>query len=51
MSSRAAIQDRFSPVRQTYESLQDLHNRPMNGSFDIWWTDAGIIEELRPAGF
>jgi hypothetical protein len=51
MSSRATIQDRFSPVRQTYESLQDLHNRPMNGSFDIWWTDAGIIEELRPAGF
>lgn len=50
MSSRATIQDRFSPVRQTYESLQDLHNRPMNGSFDIWWVDARIIEELRPAG-
>jgi hypothetical protein len=51
MSSRATIQDRFSPVRQTYDSLQDLHNRPMNGSFDIWWIDARIIDELRPEGF
>ncbi|MGB5999288.1 MAG: hypothetical protein WBI00_02280 [Thermoanaerobaculia bacterium] len=51
MSSRATIQERFSPVPQTYDSLQDLHNQPMNGSFDIWWIDARIIEELRPEGF
>ena len=51
MSSRATIQNRFSPVRQSYDSLQDLHNQPMNGSFDIWWIDARIIDELRPEGF
>jgi hypothetical protein len=51
MSSRATIQNRFSPVRQTYDSLQDLHNQPMSGSFDIWWIDARIIDELRPEGF
>jgi hypothetical protein len=50
MSSRATIQNRYSPAPQTYDSLQDLHTQPMNGSFDIWWVDAGIIEELRPTG-
>ena len=29
MTSRATIQNRFSPIRQTYDSLQDLHNQPM----------------------
>jgi len=35
----------------TYETLQRLNNTPGNGNADIYWVDAGFIEELRPDGF
>lgn len=49
MSSRATIENRSSPARLTYSDLQRIHQEPMNGNSDIWWVDAGFIEELRPA--
>jgi hypothetical protein len=50
MASRPSIDNRHSPQRLTYEDLQRLHGEPMNGNFDIWWVDAEILEQLRPAG-
>ena len=49
MSSRATIESRHSPVRLSSSDLQRIHQEPMNGNSDIWWVDARIIEELRPA--
>jgi len=34
-----------------YEKLLDLYQSPGNGNADIYWMDAGFIEELRPEGF
>jgi hypothetical protein len=33
----------------TYRQLAELHDSPQNGSSDIYWIDAGLIRELRPA--
>lgn len=33
------------------EYLEHVHAQPQNGNSDIYWIDAGIIEELRPDGF
>lgn len=49
MSSRATIENRHSPIRLSPSDLQRIHQEPMNGNSDIWWVDAKIIEELRPA--
>ena len=35
----------------TYEKLVELNNSPGNGNADIYWMDAGFIEDLRPDGF
>ncbi len=32
----------------TYEDYVKMHDSPDNGSSNIWWVDAKIIEELRP---
>jgi len=34
-----------------YNNLKKLYDSPGNGNADIYWTDAGFIEELRPDGF
>ncbi len=31
----------------TYKDLLEWHNQPKNGNGDIYWMDAGFIEELR----
>jgi Tol biopolymer transport system component len=51
MSTRTPADD--DPEIDTYsaENLDRIHNSPENGNSDIYWIDAGIIEELRPAGF
>ena len=41
-----APQDGFS-----LEYLERVHSQAKNGNSDIYWIDAGIIEELRPEGF
>ena len=51
MSSRARIQDRFSPVPLTYADMQQMHTQPENGNSDIWWVDVAVLHELRPEGF
>lgn len=35
----------------TYAYLKALNDSPGNGNADIYWIDAGFIEELRPEGF
>jgi len=35
----------------SYKNLKVLNDSPGNGNADIYWTDAGFIEELRPDGF
>ena len=37
------------PARLTSEYLKELHNRSPNGDAAIYWIDASVIEELRPA--
>jgi len=38
-----------SPDRPlTYDDYFKMHNSPDNGSSNIWWVDAQVIEELRP---
>jgi Tol biopolymer transport system component len=34
-----------------YHTLMELNDSPGNGNADIFWMDAGFIEDLRPDGF
>lgn len=34
-----------------YKTLKELNYSPGNGNADIYWMDAGFIEQLRPDGF
>ena len=34
-----------------YETLKQLNDSPNNGNADIYWVNAGFIENLRPDGF
>lgn len=51
MSSRTPEVAGSEPAELSYAALARWHDEPMNGNSDIWWVDAGFIEELRPAGF
>jgi hypothetical protein len=51
MSTRLpASKDKNNDV-YSLEDLTSIHDKPENGHSDIYWIDAGIIEQLRPAGF
>jgi hypothetical protein len=32
-------------------SFRELGGEPGNGEWDIYWMDAGFLEELKPEGF
>ena len=51
MSTRKPVNE--DPGNDTYsmKGLERIHNTPENGNSDIYWIDAGIIEQLRPEGF
>jgi hypothetical protein len=34
-----------------YETLLELNQSPGNGNADMYWMEAGFIEQLRPDGF
>ena len=51
MSSRSVIVDHRAPARMDYAAMWRLHEVAMNGNSDIWWVDASVISDLRPAGF
>lgn len=51
MSTRLPEEDESAEQVHSLESLVEIHNSPENGNSDIYWIDAGIIEELRPEGF
>ena len=44
----ASIRSKLSNKSLNYQELHDLQNSSGNGSFDIYWIDAKIIEELKP---
>ena len=51
MSTRLPADNEADKKDYSVESLTRIHNSPENGNSDIYWIDAGIIEELRPEGF
>ena len=51
MSTRLPEDDESGEQALSLESLDKIHDSPENGNSDIYWIDAGIIEELRPEGF
>ena len=48
MSSRTELGEDVQSEPFTARSLEELHNTPGNGNSDIYWIEAGILEELRP---
>lgn len=48
-SSRKTIYKEFSEVPITYEEKLKILNGPGNGNADIYWVDAKLIEEFKPA--
>jgi len=50
MSTRTPVRD-LNEGDYSYDYLGKVHNNPENGNSDIYWVDAGIIEQLRPEGF
>ena len=51
MSTQLPAKDNVSNEAWSLEYLSGVHNSPENGNSDIYWIDAGIIEELRPEGY
>jgi hypothetical protein len=45
-SARPRLADATGEI--TWYSLQEAQARPENGSTDLYWVDAGFIEDLRP---
>lgn len=51
MSTRLPRENETGDDVYSLENLSSIHNSPENGNSDIYWIDAGIIDELRPEGF
>lgn len=51
MSTRMPADGNHESDAYSVQELTRIHNTPENGNSDIYWIDAGIIEELRPEGF
>lgn len=47
-STRRAGGEPFPTGRVTRERLLEMHDSPGEGSSDIWWVRADVLEELRP---
>jgi hypothetical protein len=50
MTARTPLAEVGFDLPTSAEGLLEIHGRPGNGLPDIWWVDAGFIEQLRPAG-
>ena len=48
MASRSRFADGGVEGEPTMTELQKIHAAPRNGQADIYWIDAGFIEQLRP---
>ena len=48
MSSRSTFDSQVQETPLSYPDLQNLHREPLNGNSDIWWVEAGFLENLRP---
>jgi hypothetical protein len=49
MSNRTAVEEQGPPA--SYREVLARHDVPRNGSSDIYWVDAGFIEELRAEAY
>jgi len=47
-SSRLVKQEPFPGGRITRQRLLEMHVSPGEGSSDLWWVDARVLDELRP---
>jgi hypothetical protein len=47
MASRSIPEERV-PETLTYDFLQEVYKGSQNGNADIYWIDAGFIQDLRP---
>ena len=45
MSSRTQPREKL-PAKLTYRFLKEMHNKPQNGNSNIYWVDAGIIQDI-----
>jgi hypothetical protein len=50
-STRADDAVNFPSGEMTWQRFQKVAAEPGNGSLDIYWVEAGFIEELWPEGF
>ena len=48
MASRSRFAEGFPATPLAYSEIREMHGEPRNGLPDIYWIDAGFIEELRP---
>jgi len=46
-SNRTRLEEYFPDGRLTRQGLLDLHTGPGGGSADIYWVDAGVLEQFR----
>lgn len=51
MSARSPQHPNLPGKGFSSDYLEEVHSKPENGNSDIYWIDAGIIEDLRPEGF
>lgn len=51
MSTRTPAEPEIPENGYSLEHLERVHMLPENGNSDIYWIDAGILDELRPEGF
>lgn len=49
-TSNRRLHKSYSKIPLTYEEKIKILNSPGNGSADIYWVDAKVIEDLRPKG-
>jgi hypothetical protein len=48
MASKSRFREGFPGTPLTYSEIREMHGEPRNGLPDIYWIDAGFIEDLRP---
>jgi hypothetical protein len=48
MASRSRFAVGFPATPLRYSKIREMHGEPQNGLPDIYWIDAGFIEDLRP---
>jgi hypothetical protein len=51
MTTRTRPVIESNQLQESFIGLVQGYNQPQNGTADIFWVDAGFIDDLRPDGF